>query len=543
MATNPITERETPVASPNRNPLGDTVSAVQPKQIPGKNSKVKQPKQATPRAVPPKPETEFRLSGSPELSPQPTQEPAVFPPERQPKELISPEEFRKQYEAPLLTLVPEFEHWAGLTEEARTREWAAIWQKDQFAALTVIAPAMIGAKHMYEVLQVYRPMILKFKDVLRINGRPSKGRAQRTWHSIGIDFPGTICWESACKLMWNATPQYVNQCIRQGGRATRRLTDGNPDGGGTVKSRGGKGGSKPVKLDGRQQAALVKAQVAANDLVAALKNGADWQTPLSEYEKVAVTPARLATFMNALSPEPDWKGILTGLVTTLEQYGDRLPIPVITALKSTQELLDGKAKSQPVAKSGASTKRHLVPKKQEGGTTVHAMPLSGRVKESPGGTYGSESGVEAGCERLNSSPVDEPPIAGAAGVKQPEAAETRGGEPVFPGDWVTFDSTCKYLGRFVRRRGGSLVVMRWNRKPRYGQPAGWFQSTADGVYRRLTPEEVTERFPGALEAWGGSRAATPEPALRPSSKMNTPLVANTVPQHTDPQSAAQSAAY
>ncbi|MBZ5669579.1 MAG: hypothetical protein LAO04_07615, partial [Acidobacteriia bacterium] len=272
MATSPITGREAPVPSPNRNPLGDTVPVVQPKQIPGKNSKAKQPKQATPRVVPPKPETEFRLSGSPGLSPQPNKEAAAVLAEAQPTKLISPEEFRQQHEAPFLGLLPkDFDRWAGLTEEARTREWAAIWQKDQFAALTVIAPAMIGAKHMYEVLQVYRPMILKFKDVLRINGRPSKGRAQRTWHSIGIDFPGTICWESACKLMWNATPQYVNQCIRQGGRATRRLTDGNPDGGGTVKSRGGKGGSKPVKLDGRQQAALVKAQVAANDLVAALK--------------------------------------------------------------------------------------------------------------------------------------------------------------------------------------------------------------------------------------------------------------------------------
>jgi hypothetical protein len=62
-----------------------------------------------------------------------------------------------------------------------------------------------------------------------------------------------------------------------------------------------------LRLDSRQQAALVKAQVAANDLVAALKNGADWQTPLAEYEKVAVTPARLDNFMNALSPEPTGK--------------------------------------------------------------------------------------------------------------------------------------------------------------------------------------------------------------------------------------------
>ena len=68
-----------------------------------------------------------------------------------------------------------------------------------------------------------------------------------------------------------------------------------------------------------------------------------------------------------MNPEPDWKGILTELAATLEQYGDRLPIPVIKVLKTTQELLDGKAKPQVVSKSGVSTKRHLIPKNQEGG--------------------------------------------------------------------------------------------------------------------------------------------------------------------------------
>jgi hypothetical protein len=50
------------------------------------------------------------------------------------------------------------------------------------------------------------------------------------------------------------------------------------------------GSSMLAKLDVRQQAALVKAQLATNDLVAALKFGGDWQSALAEYEKVAVTP-------------------------------------------------------------------------------------------------------------------------------------------------------------------------------------------------------------------------------------------------------------
>jgi hypothetical protein len=48
-----------------------------------------------------------------------------------------------------------------------------------------------------------------------------------------------------------------------------------------------------AKLDGRQQAALVKAQLATKDLVAALKIGGDWQSALAEYGKVSVTAARL----------------------------------------------------------------------------------------------------------------------------------------------------------------------------------------------------------------------------------------------------------
>ena len=62
---------------------------------------------------------------------------------------------------------------------------------------------------------------------------------------------------------------------------------------------------------------------------------------------------------------------------------------------------------------------------------MQASPSSGRVKEIHGGTYGSEGEVEANRERLNSSPIAGPPVPGAAGAGQPEAAETLGGVKVF----------------------------------------------------------------------------------------------------------------
>jgi hypothetical protein len=103
------------------------------------------------------------------------------------------------------------------------------------------------------------------------------------------------------------------------------------------------GGSKvrpnnPIKLDARQQSSLVKAQLAANDLVSALNSGGDWKTPLAEYEKVAVTPATLDGYMAALNPEPDWKSTLSHLVAVLEQHHDNLPASVVAEMRVVQEL-------------------------------------------------------------------------------------------------------------------------------------------------------------------------------------------------------------
>ena len=150
-----------------------------------------------------------------------------------------------------------------------------------------------------------------------------------------------------------------------------------------------------------------------------------------------------------------------------------------------------------------------------------------------------QTNPQPGLEAPVSGPGSEPPIAGAAGEEQPKAAETLGGETISPGAWVTTDSTTKYLGRFEGKKGKRFILA-WYHKP----SKQWLAKPkiTDGIYRRLTPEEVREKFPGALEAWGASQFAMPEPALRPSSKMNTPPVTGIVPQHIDPLSSAQSAA-
>ena len=75
----------------------------------------------------------------------------------------------------------------------------------------------------------------------------------------------------------------------------------------------------------------------------------DWQSALAKYEKVDVTATKLATYLNALSPEPDWKAILTKLVNALGPCGDRLPILVKDALHAAQEVLGGRGKAEAAA--------------------------------------------------------------------------------------------------------------------------------------------------------------------------------------------------
>lgn len=107
-----------------------------------------------------------------------------------------------------------------------------------------------------------------------------------------------------------------------------------------------KSNDERLRLDSRQQAALVKAQVATNELIAALENGGDWQTALAACKKVAVSPEKQDSFVNALNQEPDWKSILTQLVNALEPCGDMLPALVKEALHAAQDLLGGKPGEQ-----------------------------------------------------------------------------------------------------------------------------------------------------------------------------------------------------
>jgi DNA (cytosine-5)-methyltransferase 1 len=98
---------------------------------------------------------------------------------------------------------------------------------------------------------------------------------------------------------------------------------------------------KPARLDARQQAALVKAHMAANGLAVALRDGADWHAALAEFERVAVAPAALGAWSDASSRQQDWKTALVNLVDALEPCGGSLPRQARNALQAARSLLAG----------------------------------------------------------------------------------------------------------------------------------------------------------------------------------------------------------
>jgi hypothetical protein len=63
------------------------------------------------------------------------------------------------------------------------------------------------------------------------------------------------------------------------------------------------GKAEPLNVSKADQRALLKAQVVINDVVFALDHHGDVQTPLAEYKKVAVSPAKLDSMLEAQTIE------------------------------------------------------------------------------------------------------------------------------------------------------------------------------------------------------------------------------------------------
>jgi hypothetical protein len=210
--------------------------------------------------------------------------------------------------------------------------------EELFAIVFEVARKSQTAK---EVVAQHRDYIQRLKaEVFKVRSGSVGVRVRVTCKTKGGLRAGRkMSWKEFCETQFGVSADWINRIC--GGKAE-------------LPAQRSKSSSQAIRLDGRQQAALVKAQLAANDLVAALKHGGDWQTALDEYLKVAVTPGRLNSFLDAVSLEVDWKNLLMNLVHALEPCTDSLPVQATHALHVAQKMLKVKV-SQKITAQGERT--------------------------------------------------------------------------------------------------------------------------------------------------------------------------------------------
>jgi len=199
-----------------------------------------------------------------------------------------------------------------------------------------------GFRAAKDVVAEHRDYILRLKaEVFRVRFGSLGARVPvRCMAGGGLARIRKMTWKEFCESQFGVSADWINRLC--GGKAGHAAP-------------GGRGGPEPPRLDGRQQAELVRSLVAANELAAALRGGADWRAPLAAYKQVAVSPARLEALLNGGGPEPDWKAVAVRLVHALGQCGDSLPGPARDALDAARQALRG----QPVQKEpAAGTPRH-----------------------------------------------------------------------------------------------------------------------------------------------------------------------------------------
>lgn len=188
------------------------------------------------------------------------------------------------------------------------------------------------AKTAVQTLDQMVPHLAKMQSLLSQRGLDRK----KVLKKAGL--PAWTKWAEAYAAKLDRSFRTVQDRIKQFNSAKGSRTSA-----GSGKRPGDR---ERVKLDARQQGALVKAQLATSDLVAALEKGGDWESALAEYKKVAVSPEKLDGFFSAFTSELDWKGAFTQLVGTLEQCGEALPAPVRTALNAAKRLLGEKNQTE-----------------------------------------------------------------------------------------------------------------------------------------------------------------------------------------------------
>ena len=219
-------------------------------------------------------------------------------------------------------LPPDFDFVASKTADEKIQYIRSVLARSEDEAIAVIAPALQVYGTAASVVEAYMPLILEVKKHVCRPGRPrlnpATGERNRSW--------GEIC----------------NEHFHMGIRRMQQILAGLKEQkllgyGGTPNRR------PPIDRKDYERARQVAAP-ARSLAEAVVKQGMGDRFPEAlEILKLADIPvpvAQPAAIRDGVDKEHDWKAILTELVTTLETYGEKLPVPVFNKMRDIERVLD-----------------------------------------------------------------------------------------------------------------------------------------------------------------------------------------------------------
>jgi hypothetical protein len=142
------------------------------------------------------------------------------------------------------------------------------------------------------------------------------------------------------------------------------------------------------------------------DLQCAVEEGFLFDAPpVAGNERVGVAPHKSDSTVSTLNADTGWKQVLVELIDVLEQYGEKLPVPVLNKKRAVEKLLDGKDLPLLDRKSQIMpTKRyHKIGKLDSEGNRCWAVKADREKKV--WGTFEAESDADEAIANLNSPVV------------------------------------------------------------------------------------------------------------------------------------------
>jgi hypothetical protein len=416
-------------------------------------------------------------------------------------------------------LPPDFDFIASKTDDEKIDYIRSVLARSEDEAIDIIAPALQIYGSAGSMVEAYLPLILEVKKHFCRPGRPrtdpATGKRNRTW-------------EEVCE-------EHFRIGIRRMQQILASLRQPKLPGGVGAASR-----KPPIDRKDYERARRVAAP-AASLAQAVVKQGlagkfpeaieilklADIPVPAAPSTAIAVDKIEIAgspdsapTPLRVLeNPLKDWDATFEPL-DRCEKV--RAMIALFKAIGMTERdaALQAEALAQAYLETEAEMKARVKAKTEAelekwikrsnarkaardaaralGSASGQQASAASPTTASTGGDAGTSAPAQGEANTNKSQEEPDRRAANLSPIAEPTAATAQSNPlTVSPGDWITFDPSCKYVGRFLSRKGRSkrFVVMTWRRKP------GWYQTVVDFFERRLSEEEVREKFPRAWQEW------------------------------------------